>query len=99
MAPHTIAGSHPRRDVSPRRDRPRPTWRSIRRQLAEREDELDATRATNRELMTRLNRQTRTGATSRATPVADARVPPTTLDLHQRDPLTARTEWTLREPW
>src|SRR5664279_2147807 len=29
MAPHTIAGSHPRRDVSPRRDRPRPTWRSI----------------------------------------------------------------------
>jgi regulator of replication initiation timing len=47
-----------------------------RRQLAEREDELDATRATNRELMTRLNRQTRTGATSRATPVADARVTP-----------------------
>jgi Family of unknown function (DUF6262) len=31
---------------------------------------------TNRELMTRLNRQTRTGATSRATPVADARVTP-----------------------
>src|SRR5664280_582893 len=30
MAPHTIAGSHPRRDVPPRRDRPRPTWRSIR---------------------------------------------------------------------
>src|SRR5664280_2215593 len=29
MAPHTIAGSHPRRDVPPRRDRPRPTWRSI----------------------------------------------------------------------
>src|SRR5664280_1540365 len=28
-APHTIAGSHPRRDVPPRRDRPRPTWRSI----------------------------------------------------------------------
>lgn len=47
-----------------------------RRQLAEREDELDATRATNRELMTRLNRQTRTGATSRATPVSDARVTP-----------------------
>src|SRR5664280_2758728 len=29
MAPHTIAGSHPRRDVPRRRDRPRPTWRSI----------------------------------------------------------------------
>src|SRR5664280_2885977 len=29
MAPHTIAGSHPRRDVPPRRDRPRPTCRSI----------------------------------------------------------------------
>src|SRR5664280_1863530 len=28
-APHAIAGSHPRRDVPPRRDRPRPTWRSI----------------------------------------------------------------------
>src|SRR5664280_2343477 len=33
MAPHTIAGSHPRRDVSPRRDRPRPTWRSIAAEL------------------------------------------------------------------
>ena len=34
MAPHTIAGSHPRRDVPPRRDRPRPTWRSIARRLS-----------------------------------------------------------------
>ncbi|KXF51890.1 hypothetical protein AXA44_48110, partial [Rhodococcus sp. SC4] len=33
-----------------------------RRQLAERDDELDATRATNRELMTRLNRPHPDGA-------------------------------------
>lgn len=41
MAPHTIAGSHPRRDVPPRRDRPRPTWRSIPLRGFE-EDALDA---------------------------------------------------------
>src|SRR5674536_252771 len=41
MAPHTIAGSHPRRDVPPPRDRPRPTWRSIPLRGFE-EDALDA---------------------------------------------------------
>ena len=43
------------------------------RQLADRDDELAAARATNRELMTQLNRPTpltRTGVTTRTTPVA-----------------------------
>lgn len=47
-----------------------------RRQLAERGDELDAARATNRELMTSLNRPRPRDATTRPTPVAHARIEP-----------------------
>lgn len=47
-----------------------------RRQLSENDDELDATRATNHELMTRLNRPHPTDVITRTTPVAHARVAP-----------------------